>query len=450
MPSHDSSGKLIYGPGIVNTDSHAIVLNAADLGFVRNQFVRCKPSCTAANPIIYTYLENYPVSVFSQVSGGSGFPNTSGYPTQAEANAAMRSAINRPAGNCPANGIAPGGGQCVVGQSLQRIADVMFEWAPPYNNPTSKTRFGQLYAYIVDPTNVNSETLRWPNSVAAAINGRPFGVGKFPAISTKTGQPITFATGTNGDFFAPELDGRGFKQHPTVCFVCHGGKPTNLTSAGLYPRGGKVDGFRLLPLDVVNLNFTSDTGPDQPSLNGSLAFTDRLHQEAQIKEYNRLVLVTVDQSVQNDGTGATRTPHLAEVVKGWYAPNFSATAQDSTFVPTGWKGFENLYRGTVGPSCRSCHFNREISLDFGTVANFNQESDILALTMIQECKNNLGELDPNAQFMPLAHLTYLRYWQTQDSSESVDFGRLTLTKEPDSIAAHFGLTNVSGYCATNP
>src|SRR5215831_13002738 len=30
-----------YGDNIINTDSHAIVLNAADLAFVHNQFIRC-------------------------------------------------------------------------------------------------------------------------------------------------------------------------------------------------------------------------------------------------------------------------------------------------------------------------------------------------------------------------------------------------------------------------
>jgi hypothetical protein len=84
----------VYGDNIINTDSHVIVVNAADLGFVRNQFIRCKPSCTALNPIIYTYLENYPVAPFA--AGGSGFPGATGYPTQAEAAAAINSATNRP------------------------------------------------------------------------------------------------------------------------------------------------------------------------------------------------------------------------------------------------------------------------------------------------------------------------------------------------------------------
>jgi hypothetical protein len=59
-----------YGDNIINTDSHVIIINNADLGFVRNQFIRCKPSCTAPNPVIYTYLENYPV----KTADPRGFP----------------------------------------------------------------------------------------------------------------------------------------------------------------------------------------------------------------------------------------------------------------------------------------------------------------------------------------------------------------------------------------
>jgi hypothetical protein len=435
--------------GIILTDSHAIVLNAADLGFVRNQFIRCVPSCTARNPKIYTYLENYPVDSFT--GGGSGFPTGSGYPTDAEASAAVRSAINRPVGACPASGTAPGGGTCTPGKSLQRIADVMFEWAPPESNPTSSTRFGQLYAYLVDPNNVNGETLTFPADVLAGINGRAdFSLANpsFPPIDTKTGARINFTT---ADYFAPELDGRGFKQHPTVCLVCHGGKPTNLTSAGTYPRGGNIDGFRFLPLDIANLNFSSDLGPDQPSTNGSLAFTDRFHQELQIRQYNKAVLLTVDQSLERDDSGTSRPPHLAEVIKGWYTdpgqPLFNRTTQNSSFIPKGWTGFETLYKQTASPSCRSCHFNRELSLDFGTVANFDQESDILQMALLPGCNiDNPSKLD----YMPLAHLTYLRYWQTQDGPQTIDGGRLTLDHEPDRLAAHHGFGSVNGYCATNP
>ena len=84
MRAHDASGNLVYGDNVINTDSHAIVLNAADLGFVRNQFIRCvDPAnakstnpCAARNPKIYTYLENYPVAPFSGVVVGTDPPFT--------------------------------------------------------------------------------------------------------------------------------------------------------------------------------------------------------------------------------------------------------------------------------------------------------------------------------------------------------------------------------------
>ena len=105
----------VYGDNIINADSRVIVLNAADLGFVRNQFIRCVPNCSAPNPIIYTYLENYPVTKAGDVA------------TNAEVKQAIQDANSRPS--------TPG---------KTRIADVAFEWAPPPDGSSPSTRYGQL------------------------------------------------------------------------------------------------------------------------------------------------------------------------------------------------------------------------------------------------------------------------------------------------------------------
>jgi hypothetical protein len=447
------TGPGAYGDNIINTDSHVIVLNAADLGFVRNQFIRCKPSCTAPNPTIYTYLENYPVAPFAK--GGSNFGTgdptitSSAYPFQSEAAASIKSALTRPLGVLGGDGKTP----CPPGDPtcIERIADVAFEWAAPALNPTSSNRFGQLYAYIF----VHG---------APGVNGSPDGITEtvyFPDSFTgkkildfKTGQIISINGGVHGDKFAPNLDGVGFKQHPGVCLVCHGGKPTNLTSTGAYPRQGNIDGFRLLPLDNRNLLFTSDSGPEA---------TSRVNQETQTKEYNIAVLQTVPAYLENDGTGAVRVPHLREVITGWYAAfdgdqSFGRSTQNSNFLPKGWRdathggtaaqGASNLYINVVGPSCRSCHFNRELSLDFGTYANFHQESDLQQLSLLGECKQG-NDADPNAKFMPLAHLTFQRFWQTQSSTQTLGDGT-PLSHVVDELAADFGYGSVAGYCATNP
>jgi hypothetical protein len=406
----------------INADSHVLVLNAADLGFVRNQYIRCVPSCTAQNPIIYTYLENYPVAPFTG-GAGSGFPIKTGFPSQAEADAAIKSSINRPDSGPKA-----------------RIADVAFEWAPSATSPTSSTRFGQLYAYIVgqDSSGNTTETISFNNS---------------GSITSTNGS--TFSLGTT-DPFPPQLDGLGFKEHPGVCLICHGGAPTNLVNVGgkmVYPRNGNINGFRLLPVDVGNLMFAS---PGDPS---TAAFT-QANQEASMKEYNKVVLVTVPSSKETDDQGVSRVPHLREVILGWYAgfpgdQNMTANVQDDTFTPVGWreavhggtapKGSEQLYHDVVSKSCRSCHFNRELSLDFGTVGAFDQESDLLQLALLPECPSLSPNysVDPKLRPMPLAVLTFQRLWEAQAKA-------LNSPGTIDQLKAHFGFHTPGAYCATNP
>jgi len=474
-PRLNPDGTPRYGPNIINTDSHAIVLNAADLGFVRNQFIRCvDPAnakstnpCSAPNPKIYTYLENYPVNPFSgkvvgttppfTCSGPSGgvvesvascFPTLSGYPTDPEVTAAIQSAISRPFGTV----VDPNSGKLSPIKTA-RIADVAFEWAPPVGNPNSSTRFGQLYAYQVgnDASGKITETLNYaPNFNGAHIVD--FQAGGFNQLT------INAAT----DKFAPNLDGVGFKQHPGVCLVCHGGAPAFVPTGGPYPRAGNINGFRFLPLDNANLLFPTAAFPVTAALPAGFTHDFTLGaQERQIREYNIAVLKTVPTYAENDGTGAVRVPHLREVIEGWYGgPGLPNSTQNSNFIPVGWReapngpapagsGAEELYKQVVGPSCRSCHFNRELSLDFGTYANFHQESDLQQLSFLGSCKQN-NDADPNAKFMPLALLTFVRFWETQNGVPHTLTGGTTLSNEVDRLAKDFGFGSVQGYCNTHP
>jgi hypothetical protein len=423
----------VYGDNIVNTDTHVIVLNAADLGFVRNQFIRCKPSCSAPNPIVYTYLENYPVAPFTV--GGSNFGHAGGdaYPTAAEGAAAMASAITRPLGDLGGDGVSP----CTSGDTcIERIADVAFEWAPPENSPTSSTRYGQLYAYVFfhDGSGITETTDATPPQV-----GKPI-----PDLSNRT-----MGTIVAGDKFPPNLDGLGFKPMPGLCLICHGGKPVAL-SGGVYPNNGKINGFRFLPIDTRNMLF------GDPPL-------DLASQETQIKRYNQDVLLTVSQAVESDGK-VRRPPHVAQLIHGWYSgggnysddQGMSGTSQNSDWIPPGWReapfgtapgGSENLYKEVVGPTCRSCHLNRELSIDFGTSEDFHRESDLAQLALLPQC--NANHPKAGAKFMPLAHLTYQRYWETQAVSKTLADG-FVLAFQPDTLAAAFGYGSVQGYCATNP
>lgn len=411
----------VYGDNIINADSHVIVINNADLGFIRNQFVRCDPSCSAKNPIIYTYLENY--------NYGALHTEPFGFPTQAQATAAITDAIN--------NRRAFDGNNDTVG----RIADVAFEWAPPPDGSSPNSRYGQLYAYLFhqDGAGNITETRNWPNDPAflANLNSR--------TACTAAGCP-PLSPLVAGDAFAPELDSLGFKQNPGVCFMCHGGNPKNLTSSGQYPGQGRSPGFKFLPLDNDNLLFTA-SGP-----------YSRAAQEAQIKLYNQVVLLTQGASpltsdlngkwrvpTFTDSQGVFRTSHAVEALLGWYGGSVSNPAmpnatQNTAFIPVGWRDTANggtlplgtsaLYHNTVARSCRACHSQRESDLDFGTAASFDaHKSDILEMVLQPECDS--ANPPAGKVLMPAAKRTFDRFWlENQDAD----------------LKTHFGYTATS-YCA---
>jgi hypothetical protein len=185
-------------------------------------------------------------------------------------------------------------------------------------------------------------------------------------------------------------------------------------------------------------------------------------QEAQIKKYNKAVLLTVKARPQIDDQGVLREPHLAEVIKGWYAnfpgdQNMTRPTQNGDFIPKGWRepihggtaraGSEKLYLETVATACRSCHFNREPSLDFGTVASFDIFRDaILELALRPECDAN--KPDPRKRPMPAALLTYQRLWEAQAVPRTLADG-FVISDTIQKLKSHFGLTSTS-YCASNP
>jgi hypothetical protein len=166
------------------------------------------------------------------------------------------------------------------------------------------------------------------------------------------------------------IDGRGRKAMPGPCISCHGGRGDPLTPPGAGGQRlfnlvqnvatgnrGDVNG-RMHSFDVDTFGFSTTPG-----------FT-RADQEAKLKRLNQWILCSypipaasafpedqcrrVAQNTEWQGTAA-------EMVKAFYGgdgmPN--ATFADN-YVPTGWStvGQTSLYRGVIGPYCRTCHLLR--------------------------------------------------------------------------------------------
>jgi hypothetical protein len=287
-----------YGYNKINAFAHIIILNSADLGFIRNQYIRCKPDCLTPNAQIFTYLENYGPTQFAKllkagdidpVKGdvllpgdyriGTGNQNFSTTNTRE----AVSIALERRATDPRAGG---------------RIADVAFEWSPAPGNPTHN--FGKMYAYFVaahepvpfdahNTTDCNlinpganqvvstprdtiiDESYFWPDDSGSPGNNQAVWDCKFNLRSPvllpnpdvlRIGfkNPVPVPSVKTGDPFAPELDALGTKQMPSLCSICHGGNiPANVaTSTTPWGTTGEVKEFKYLPADAVNSIFGCD------------------------------------------------------------------------------------------------------------------------------------------------------------------------------------------------
>jgi mono/diheme cytochrome c family protein len=459
-----TSAPGVYGNNIVNAFAHIIILNAADLGFIRNQYIRCKPDCKTPNAKIYTYLENYPVP-----AGTVGL-------------LATQQAVNK-----------------ALERRVGRIADVAFEWAPAAYGTSPVPVFGQLYSFIVhaydggfagpcqrglkfnaDGSIRIDELYTWPDDqpfLNCALNNR-----SLTTVGPNFLQPRPDFPVVTGQDFAPELDQLGTKQHPGVCFVCHGGKvPTTVQNTGIWPNKGYVSEFRMLPADIGNAVFGVDdrSSPLVAGMTGSDLTVAA--QQIELKKYNQVIAITQGATppknavfaangtitggnwtvpTASDGAGTPkRASHGLEVIFGWYAGfvgdlAMTSSIQNDDFVPVGWQTnaeSRNLYKKVMAPSCRSCHMNREQSLDLGTLAQFDsKKGGVEGLVFQPECDSLLNEVKGTNVVMPLAKLTWDRFWNGIDPATNLSFDAAHTLAANDPNSQPFLLKQHFGYGANGP
>lgn len=217
-----------------------------------------------------------------------------------------------------------------------------------------------------------------------------------------------FTFGADGQrLLSVDLDGRGEKFVPAVCNVCHGGtpKPAERDTAGnmVYPADGDTDA-QFLPWDIDSFEF-SQTDPR----------FSRANQEGEFKKLNALALSTLPiAGIQTKGRWTGRAAR--ELIEGWYGgPGMPQDTFNGNFVPPGWlppqapNGVAELYLKVVAPSCRACHLQRgrleESKIDFSTYAGFIAYSD------------SIESLVYDRGLMPLARLTYDRFWRDATGSK---------------------------------
>lgn len=201
------------------------------------------------------------------------------------------------------------------------------------------------------------------------------GAGSF-LVSVTVHRGVTFYVYDQDGRLIPNiaLDREGPKFVPHMCLACHGGTYDEQTHT--------VRGASFLPFDVYNFLYHETPG------------FRRADQEIKFRDLNLLV-------VETRPNGDNPNSPIAHMIDGMYrSPSGTANAVAVQYVPTGWRGHEDLYRDFVGKYCRLCHITQAPRIDFETYDNFKQSNPGVAI-----CR--FGTM-PHAQG-PYDHLATGRY-----------------------------------------
>jgi hypothetical protein len=179
------------------------------------------------------------------------------------------------------------------------------------------------------------------------------------------------------------LDGNGEKYVPGSCVACHG-------SGNSVNGKGRIDetlpvnpdlAAHFLPFDLDNFAFSSNVK------------FNRVVEEPKLKALNQMILAT------------NPTPAISELINGWYS---NTGIFDGTFVPSGWAGDPDFYRGVIKPACRMCHVAN--IFPFPTF-NTRAEAQTFAAEMAGlVCGNMKFAFEKDKYAMPNAQTTFNRFW----------------------------------------
>jgi hypothetical protein len=170
------------------------------------------------------------------------------------------------------------------------------------------------------------------------------------------------------------LDQFGEKYVPGLCLACHGGnyQPTSDPS----PSPSEADlGASFREFDLATLVFP----PNSP----------RVLQEDAFRLQNDIVLKS------------DPAPAISDLIHGWYV---HGPTQDNSYVPPGWSGKEQFYRGVIAGSCRTCHValdstSHNSSISWTQYDQFQQERRVIKNYVCGKRK-----------LMPNAQITYQNFW----------------------------------------
>lgn len=170
-----------------------------------------------------------------------------------------------------------------------------------------------------------------------------------------------FTFDKNGNRIASaDLDGRGVKHMPGMCWACHGGQTLPLDENGKF-QAISLRSAKFNLVDAGILEYSPQAAYQRPQL------------EAGLRTFNQFVHESFEamDSERADAQQGKWAPDFAiELAEGRYDSSMARASSDDDFIPEGWKesdpvaaptrplrpaGVELLFKKVVEPHCLGCH-----------------------------------------------------------------------------------------------
>ncbi len=148
-----------------------------------------------------------------------------------------------------------------------------------------------------------------------------------------------------------DLDGRGVKHMPGMCWACHGGQTLPLDENGKF-QAQSLRSAKLNLLDAAHLEYSPQLAYQRPQLEDGLRVINRYVHESH----------GVIASRAANSQGHWLADFALELAEGRYGPTMDAAVSNDLAIPAGWAqtpsrpaGVEELFRQVVEPHCVGCH-----------------------------------------------------------------------------------------------
>lgn len=216
-----------------------------------------------------------------------------------------------------------------------------------------------------------------------------------------------------------DLDGRGIKHMPGMCWACHGGQTLPLTPEKKF-QPQALRSAKLNILGVADLEYSLQEGYHRGQLEDRLRLMNSYVKES----YEEMAARDVNDSAT--ARGKWNAGYALELVNGRYGGNFASGAYRDDFVPAGWQdgpgqwGAKLLYQRVVGPHCTGCHSlqGREAA-GTDSAENLANGINFSSYTKFMAQRSRIIDYVYKRGIMPLSLRNYERFWKDPDGAPAL-------------------------------